>query len=152
MTFHDLVPTLQFAIGPVILVSGIGLLLLSMTNRFGRVIDRSRASAGELQGASSEDRSRIMAQLRVLVRRARIVRAAIAFASVSVLLAGLLIISLFVSALLDLDLSVAIVLLFSGCLLCLIASLILFISDINLSLNALWLELPEESMRASDDA
>jgi len=150
MTFHDLVPTLQLAIGPVILVSGIGLLLLSMTNRFGRVIDRSRASATELQSAAAEDRDRIIAQIRVLVRRARIVRSAIALAAVSVLLAGLLIISLFLAALLDIDLSVPIVLIFSGCILALIASLILFISDINLSLNALWLELPEECLRGAE--
>src|SRR4051812_29821403 len=42
MRLHDLVPTIQVAIGPVILISGVGLLLLSMTNRLGRVIDRAR--------------------------------------------------------------------------------------------------------------
>ncbi|MSU48902.1 MAG: DUF2721 domain-containing protein [Opitutus sp.] len=38
----QLVPILQLAIGPVILISGVGLLLLTMTNRFGRLLDRSR--------------------------------------------------------------------------------------------------------------
>ena len=33
---------LQVAIGPVILISGVGLLLLTMTNRLGRAIDRAR--------------------------------------------------------------------------------------------------------------
>lgn len=45
MSLADLIPTLQPAIGPVNLVSGVGLLLLSMTNRPGRVIDRSRPAA-----------------------------------------------------------------------------------------------------------
>lgn len=51
----ELVPVQQVAIGPVILISGIGLLLLTVTNRFGRILDRSRilvlASAGVLLGA-----------------------------------------------------------------------------------------------------
>ena len=40
--FSEVVPVLQISIGPVILISGVGLLLLSLTNRYGRVIDRSR--------------------------------------------------------------------------------------------------------------
>jgi len=35
-TLTQLIPVLQVAIGPVILISGVGLLLLSMTNRYGR--------------------------------------------------------------------------------------------------------------------
>lgn len=45
----DLLPSLQIAIGPVILVSGVSLLLLSMTNRLGRVIDRARDLSIELR-------------------------------------------------------------------------------------------------------
>jgi hypothetical protein len=35
-----MIPVLQVAIGPVILISGVGLLLLTLTNRYGRTIDR----------------------------------------------------------------------------------------------------------------
>jgi hypothetical protein len=45
MHLSTLIPTLQLAVGPVILISGIGLLLLSMTTRFGRTIDRTREIA-----------------------------------------------------------------------------------------------------------
>jgi len=44
-SLHELIPVLQVAIGPVILISGIGLLLLGMTNRYGRTIDRARELA-----------------------------------------------------------------------------------------------------------
>jgi hypothetical protein len=54
MRLHELVPTIQLAIGPVILVSGVGLLLLSMTNRFGRVIDRSRQLSEAVRQSNSE--------------------------------------------------------------------------------------------------
>lgn len=145
MTLADLIPTLQLAIGPVILISGIGLLLLSMTNRFGRVIDRTRHLSKEFHGAKGADSERILSQLRILARRARIVRAAIALASMSVLLAAFLIISLFLGALFSLGVVGFIVTLFISCLLTLIGSLLLFISDINISLKALWLEMPAEA-------
>ena len=145
MTLADLIPTLQLAIGPVILISGIGLLLLSMTNRFGRVIDRTRHLAKELHGTEGADSERILGQLRILAKRARVVRAAIALASTSVLLAALLIISLFLGALFSLGVVGFIVTLFISCLLTLIWSLLLFISDINISLKALWLEMPAEA-------
>jgi hypothetical protein len=144
MSLADLIPTLQLSIGPVILISGVGLILLTMTNRFGRVIDRSRLLTHDLHEASDADRVRILAQLRILSTRARIVRAAITLAVLSVLLAALLIISIFLGALLQLGISAIIVTLFITCMLSLIISLLLFISEINLSLEALWLEMPPE--------
>ena len=144
MSLTDLIPTLQLAVGPVILISGVGLILLSMSNRFGRVIDRSRILTEDLRRAPPRVRPKVMAQLQILARRARIIRIEIALATFSVLLAAILIISLFIGALLQLGMATLIVLLFVLCMLCLIASLVLFISDIGLSLTALWLELPPE--------
>jgi len=149
MSLADLIPTLQLAIGPVILISGVGLILLSMTNRFGRVIDRSRQLTRHLHGASQSDRQKNVAQLRILSRRARIVRAGIALAALSLFLAALLIIGLFLGALLNLAVAALIATLFMLCMLCLIAALLLFISDINLSLKALWLEMPPEARNDS---
>jgi hypothetical protein len=137
MSLHDLVPILQIAIGPVILISGIGLLLLAMTNRFGRVVDRVRQLSSELQCDNDADRQRISAQMEVLSRRARIVRTAIALAGVSALLAALLIIVLFTTSLFHLHIVWSISVLFAGCMVCLILSLIFFIADVNISLNAL---------------
>jgi hypothetical protein len=125
MPLTDLIPTLQLAIGPVILISGVGLILLSMTNRFGRVIDRGRILTEDLRRAPRPVRPKIVAQLRILSRRARIVRAGIALAAVSVLLAAIL---------------------FILCMLSLIISLLMFISDISLSLKAFWLEIPAEAL------
>jgi hypothetical protein len=145
MSLTDLIPTLQLAIGPVILISGVGLILLSMTNRFGRVIDRSRILTEDLRRAPRAVRPKILAQLRILSTRARIVRAGIALAALSVLLAAILIITLFLGALLGLGMAAIIVILFILCMLCLIVSLLMFISDISLSLKAFWLEMPPEA-------
>ena len=50
-TLQQLIPVIQTSVGPVILISGIGLLLLSMTNRLGRIIDRSRLLVEALPSA-----------------------------------------------------------------------------------------------------
>jgi hypothetical protein len=144
MSLTDLIPTLQLAIGPVILISGIGLILLSMTNRYGRLLDRARRLTSDLHGASESDRIRLIAQLRILSSRALLARASITFAAISILLAAILIISLFLGALLQLEIAAIIVGIFILCMFSLIISLLLFLSDINLSLKALWLEIPPE--------
>jgi hypothetical protein len=137
-----LLPTLQIAIGPVILISGIGLLLLSMTNRLGRTVDRTRDLARECRTLTGSDRDRLVGQLAILMRRARIMRAAIGNASLSVLCAAALIIVLFVGALLQLSVTALLVeALFVVCLTAVIAALGFFIWDINLSLRALRVEL-----------
>lgn len=139
----DFIPVLKIAVGPVILISGIGLLLLSMTNRLGRAIDRAHVlSAGTGEG-NPEIEKRTLAQLKVLYRRADIIRLSIIFSSFSLLLAACLIISLFISALFHLAAGWFLVLLFIGCLLALIISLILFILDINQALAALKLEVED---------
>jgi hypothetical protein len=145
MSLTDLIPTLQLSIGPVILISGVGLILLSMTNRFGRIIDRSRLLLQDLHRTPDSDRKRILAELRILSSRAKIVRAGIALEVLCVLLAALLIISLFLGVLLQLDIAAVIVTLFILCMLSLVISLFLCMFDINLSLKALWLEMPTES-------
>jgi hypothetical protein len=137
----QLIPVLQTAIGPMILISGVGLLLLSMTNRMGRMIDRVRLLAKELPAAGETEHAIISAQLQVLWARARLIRIAIALASMSALAAAILIIVLFFTALWQIETAWLIGALFIVCMVCLIASLIVFIHDVNRSLAALKLEL-----------
>lgn len=136
-----LIPILQVAVGPVILISGVGLLLLSMTNRYGRTIDRSRILMQELRSAPADALARINAQLDVLVHRSRVQRVAIFLGAFSVLLAATLIVVLFLLTLLDIDLPSVLIAIFVACLLSLIGSLVAFIRDIDLSLAALATEL-----------
>ena len=137
----ELVPVLQVSIGPVILISGVGLLILSMTNRLGRVIDRGRILDRELRPGSAEDPHRIREQLRILMFRARLLRRAIVLATMSVLLAACLIITLFLATLLKVNAGALILVLFLGCLGSLICSMIEFIRDINMTLVAFKLEV-----------
>src|SRR5215212_6877417 len=109
MNFHELIPVLQMAVGPVILISGVGLLLLSMTNRLGRVIDRTRLVAQSSRAAQPSEYGRFSSQLQMLRRRAALLRAAITLASTSVLFAALLVITIFLLALLGSNLGLPIV-------------------------------------------
>ena len=99
-SLNEIIPVLQVAIGPVILISGVGLLLLTMTNRLGRAIDRARLLKAELSKRSDAEREQILAQVTIIYRRARMIRLSITLAALSVLLASALIITLFVTALL----------------------------------------------------
>jgi hypothetical protein len=142
MRLADLIPILQFAIGPVILFSGVGLLSRSMNNRLCRTIDRSRLLIEKRNQASDAlQRSRLDQQLALLWRRAKILRTAISLAALGVLLDALLIVVLFVSAVWKLEEAVAVITLFVGCLLSIVASVGFFLRDVNLSLHALAMDM-----------
>jgi hypothetical protein len=136
------------AIGPVILISGVGLLLLTLTNRYGRTIDRSRQLVREQRECAEVDRHRLEGQVAILYGRARLIRLSILLSGVSVLLASVLIIVLFLTALFKLEVGLLISLLFIACMVSLSGSLVAFIRDINLSLGALKLELDYEKPAA----
>ena len=140
-TIGELIPVLQTAIGPVILISGVGLLLLSMTNRLSRVIDRARNLLALSEATGGPQRQKILAQIDILWSQARLIRWSILFAAVSLLCAALLIIVLFITALFGIEDAWLLTLIFILCMASLIASLIVFITDINRSLAAFKVEL-----------
>ena len=70
-SFRELVPILQTSIGPMILISGLGLLLLTMTNRLGRIIDRSRSLLDDLESNPESYVLRINKEVAILWKRAR---------------------------------------------------------------------------------
>ena len=139
-----IVTALQQAVGPVVVISGVGLLLLTMTNRLGRIVDRSRALAHQARTVTGQEQETARAQLRILHERAELVRWAIALASFCVLFVALLIISLFVTALFHAEVPWLSAGFFIVSMIALIASLIFFIRDINKALHATALEVGEE--------
>jgi hypothetical protein len=139
----ELIPVLQIAVGPVILISGVGLLLLTMTNRLGRVIDRARILVRELKDASPAERPQLVEQIRILSRRAGLLQRAIVLASLCVLSAAVLVVTLFITTMLGWEDAWLVSSVFVFGLVCLIASLIAFIQDIHQSLIALHLDLGE---------
>lgn len=142
LTLTELVPTLQLAIGPVILISGVGLLLLTLTNRFGRMLDRSRAIIHEVLkgGQAPAVIGNLQAQVKILHRRARILRLSITLAAVTVLSVGVLILGLFIAAFWQLQIVGVLVAIFCIAVFGLIGSMVAFIVDMNLALKAAQLD------------
>ena len=140
MNLEELIRTLQVAIGPVILISGVGLLLLTMTNRLGRTIDRSRELVSILKSSDAQERGNCQAQIDILWRRAKLLRTAIFMAATAALLAALLVILIFVSEVTKWQLAVPISITFLGSMVAVMGSLVWFLRDINLSLHALAIE------------
>ena len=85
----------------------------------------------------------MLAQIKIIYRRAKVLRLTIALAGLSVLLAAVLIMTLFLTALLKWQNGLFVSLTFIACLGSLVGSLILFIYDIHLSLVALKLEIKQ---------
>jgi hypothetical protein len=148
-SLDQIIPELRDAVGPVILISGVGLLLLTMTNRLGRAIDRAR----QLKADSHRNtHGHTREQIAVIYRRAKLIRLSIILAATSALLAALLIVTLFIAAVFQWNSGIIVSLLFIGCMLSLSVSLVAFILDINLSLHALKLELEDSKDPKAGDA
>ncbi len=143
MDFSQITPVLQISVGPVILISGVGLLLLSMTNRYGRVIDRSRVLGDGVRKSGEAGSKHLWRQLDILLRRARLLRVSIIFGVTAVLCAALLMIGLFIGSVIHFAPAAFVIGMFSACMAALIASLVYFLRDINLSLAALDLDMEE---------
>lgn len=139
MDSRDVFQALQLAISPAILISAYGLLLLSMTNRLGRAIDRARQLVRE--GAAKGE------QIAIIARRAVWIRSAIVFASLGLMAAALLVLVLFLSVYLPVDIAAVVSVLFIGSLTGLVIGLSYFLVDIFASLHAMQAELLDVSPR-----
>ena len=143
MDSHSVFQALQLAVSPVILISAYGLLLLSMTNRLGRAIDRARLLVRE--GAAKED------QITIITQRAGWIRSAIVFTSLALIAAGLLVLVLFASIYLPFNIAPVVAVLFIGSLVSVVVGLGYFIADIYGSLHAMQAELQEASRSKAAD-
>lgn len=140
-TLTELIPVLQLAIGPVVLISGVGLLLLSMTNRLGRVIDRTRLLKQEYEQAMEVHKAPIGDQIKIVRFRATLIRSAILYAAISILCVATLIFAIFLFALSNINATLIVAVLFAGSMLSLIISLIYFLRDMYQALAAVEIEL-----------
>jgi hypothetical protein len=140
-TENQFLSVIQIAITPVILISGVGALMLTLTNRLGRVVDRTRGLAAQMRNASGEDRVHLEIQLAMLWRRARFQRVAVTLAGSSMFISCLLVLAIFVDALLGRKFGIELVVIFVASVLCLITAIAAFIRDIWYSLDALHLEV-----------
>jgi len=138
---RNLIELMQSAISPIVLISGVGLLLLSVTNRLGRAIDRSRYLIQEIESGNDTKKKHI--QIRILYRRSRILRASITSISLTIFFASLMTLLLFLGYFTQLDISFFFITLFVSAIISLILGIILFVIDVTVSLKALKIHVSE---------
>ena len=143
METMEFIKFLQACITPVALISGVGLLLLTITNRLGRTIDRTRHLVAELNSGEVKRRQVIETEIKILYKRSRYLRNSIAAMVISVISSSLIIPNLLIMTLLTADLRLIGYPLFVVSILSILVSSIYFFIDVRLSLHALKLEARE---------
>ena len=141
MSTENLIQILQASIAPCIFISGLGLALLSMTNRLGRSIDRIRAFTVELKTAPAEEIPSIRAQIDIIYRRCRILQIAIGLVAVSMFFVSSIMLMLFSTLAFNIQLVAFIKIFFAASLVCFILSLVFLFRDVCLSLDSIKIEL-----------
>ncbi|MFT5220752.1 MAG: hypothetical protein ACI9LO_001481 [Planctomycetota bacterium] len=113
MNIDTVANVIDIAVAPVFLLAGISGLLMVLTNRLGRAIDRSRSlQATQAVATSNPHKIMIQNEIRVLLYRVRAINLSISMATLSALLVCILIIALFGGSLLELNVSVLVASLF----------------------------------------
>jgi hypothetical protein len=124
---------IQLAVAPVFLLSGIGAILVVMTNRLGRIIDRARVLEEKLDGASVEILAGLRADLAILSRRAKLISRAITLCTTTALFVCTVIAVLFLSAFLRFDATIPVALLFIAAMSTFFLGLVWFLREIYLA-------------------
>lgn len=134
---------LQSCIAPVALVSGIGLLLLTLTNRLGRTIDRTRNLVTELDNNATKKRNQKEMEIRILFRRSNLLKNSIGSIVISIMSSSLIIPVLFFMIFFNYQIKVLGYLFFVVSIVFILISNIYFFLDILISLKALKIEAQE---------
>ena len=134
MTFNiqlgDIGHIIQLSIAPVFLLTGVGTKLAVLTNRLGRIIDRSRVLEDRMKSSIDAEHSEIRTELASLYKRAHLINRAITLSTSCGLLVCIVIAALFIGAALDLGLTNLIALCFVLGMFSLIGSFVYLLREI----------------------
>lgn len=129
--------SIQLSVAPVFLLSGIGAFLGVLTNRLARIIDRVRPLEARLADGDPERSWQLESQLRIFARRARLINTSITLGVVCALLIAAVVVLLFLSAFIQLNLAVAVASLFIAAMFSLVIALGAFLAEIRVATAAL---------------
>ena len=129
---------IQLALGPVILLSGVGITLSMLTARLARIVDRARTLEDRREAATDAARiAHIDEDLRFIVRRTRYINSAIALSTTAAFLTALTVTMLFASAFSHLNIGVLIAGVFVASLACLSLSFLMFLIEVRIATRSL---------------
>lgn len=122
--------TIQLAVAPVFLLSGVGAMLAVLTSRVARVVDRARTLEARLPGSAADAATALHAELFALSRRAKLISHAITYCTVTALLVCAVIVTMFVGASAHVNVARLVALLFVAAMLALFLGLLSFLREI----------------------
>ena len=128
---------IELAIAPVFLLSAIGSLLIVLTNRLSRIIDRARVLEVLLVNADETTIGRVVGELATLTQRGMVIHRAITLSISTAVLICSLVVVLFLGAFLEVDFSILIALLFIGAMLSFLGGLLTLMRELFLATSAL---------------
>lgn len=131
---------LQACITPVAMISGVGLLLLTITNRLGRTVDRTRHLVSELDNVNIPRKDSKVNEIKILYSRSKLLRNSIAWIMIGMIASCLIIPLLFVMSFNPIDLRFIGYGLFLISITSMLISFIYFFRDVLISLHAIKLE------------
>jgi Protein of unknown function (DUF2721) len=130
---NNIAQIIQLSVAPVFLLAAVGTLLVVLTSRLARVVDRSRSLDTEILTGQSpfgnDDYHR--SELRVLDQRMNWINRAITLATIANLFVCLVVVSLFSGDLMGVDLSRFIAVIFIVAMAALICALLAFLVEIS---------------------
>ena len=129
--------TIQLALTPVFVLVAIGNLAATLSNRLGRVVDRSRALQTRHANTANTEHDRVVRELRVVNRRIRLINAALLRLVLSGLSIGLTVLVLFAEETLAADWQLIAAATFSLAIVLLMWSLLLFLRETRAATEAL---------------
>jgi hypothetical protein len=135
----DISRVIQLAVAPVFLLTAIATLITALNTRLGRIVDRRRVvqERQETRAPDADEAADAAKQeIRMLVRRSRLVYHAIFCAVLSALLVCLVVAGAFLGALLGVDLARSVAALFIAAMLAMIAALGLFLREVFLAVRS----------------
>jgi len=142
VTIDAFAKLLQFSISPIALISGASLLLLSITNRFGRTIDRTRVLVRELEsGDAVRFQEEHKNQLRILMRRSSYLRSAVLLVNAGIFLSGLMIIGVFLHVFVGWELKMVVLSCLFLSVLSICCAVVFLFLEVSVGLKALRLEV-----------
>jgi hypothetical protein len=133
----EIAEAIRLAVAPAFLLTGIGAVLSVLTTRLNRIVDRERRLEVYLDGLDKEAQPPVHEALRILSRRARLTSWSITFCTSCALMICTVVALLFVGAVMDLDVSTPIALLFIIAMAVLILGLLIFLREIFLATASL---------------
>jgi hypothetical protein len=128
---------IQLSVAPVFLLAGVGATLNVLVARLVRIVERARLTETQIKDAADQQPLELLERLGILATRAKFISRAIAFSVLSAVLVPIVVVSLFVAVLFEVNLEIFIAISFISAMVSLAIGLVYFLREVLVATSAL---------------